>query len=1515
MSNHSLPDTAWTPCLGPQLARSTELAGFQLLDSSARLNVYSQIERDLDDWFKTRLPVYAEMIRRLAAQHTSDSRTDTNDPPAIDHSLYAAGGAEAPTAVESPRSGEPVEDAGASTPVASSANPLDEEAARRRRAEKAPYDPLAQARSDVARVMAGQGVGDPATRDERTEHIARELAGTPVYSGRPSPWTSDYWRGQTAAARASLARLPHREDHAWLLARASGIVAHATGQQAVNLDALTPSQEPHREVLEVMVTLVAEEAHRHSEAVGRALARDLTRYFHTPGNTLFTPASRTPEGLPEDSLDVLAQDRPDPENTFAEALRSEPLLRDLDPAMVGEALRILDGELPRRVVIGAEGAAERRQLHHDIRRVAEQLRDIGPAAARTAARHIAHDHPATVLPEGLEERVTDVYNALPKPSDAPTEVSRRLIEAALGKLTGTSRQPLPHLAEQVARTIAYRTPGRLPAGAIGLEIEMETRLSSPDELRHGMKLVENQFLTLTVEKVSPTDPPILEFVSKPLAVFLGEFGRDDRPDADDFFANFEGMVDRIRPKVLVSDLFAGYGEISELARRVTVESTAQKYHPQVTVGTPLVALNDLLRALWMIGRNSPNNLAMGAAIDYATDVARSFYQQRTGEILPRVAVEGMPDPDFRIVRGYAALIFIQAMAPVRLAAERQKLVSLYRPWPKSFMNVALRHDPSVVREELPADVQDFFDTQGSGLIAEFASYARRLSPEILDPLQVENSWTVEVYLENAFLKSPRYHASQKHMAISTTFASVDRSEHLRVSGEEEIAYVLLELRAYPEYTERSDLRRVFEDAREATLDIALRAMGNYEPYIPEYNAQTPLREIESMLHNARYLKTAASAMFDTEDMPRLNRLWAEELVWIVNDRSPEDESSIEQRLEQVSTDAQDFLNDLYTVAGQIQLNARHRGLRSTESEDWKAVAVTIRQVENLQSVYPLSLFPRLAPEKSLDSILREWTRTSSRSPFSMRSNTVKPIDAAVKDSVKKPQDADRLRTVLIRIEEWRRTRAERDRDSVGETYIRQLERRALRELVGSEVAGQDVSSVASLVPSDTSGMPDARHPLPAEVMEEPLRPEQWRHRRSAGAPAVVSTERFFPMLSSTAEAVTTAPGGGLRFSPAGSNVLIRAEVRRIQADDGRWVRDIMLRLPVRTGEGFSQEDILPFQAQVNDLLNQHLNRGFPLPRSQDQLHIEVVLRDEPTHEEAIELSRRTEPGGSDQLHIRLHTEVRSADPGLSERNSALDRATVLHEFLHYAGLGDHGTVPGSVFRHLATQVDAYGAMTGNRDLTGDVVPAHYLDAIERVSESGPALPELGLDSGSRPQEDRTGVKRTRAGLISFLDEPRAVPSSGGGGARGSGEENSGLSRARTRTAPHTKQKPPSRDSHATRMRAAGDGESLSPATFTMAELTGFEGEDLARLLASDAGRADRRSVMETAVQQGIGTIRKYVDDQAPWVALPDVTLHVVVPADHVSVWMELVQQLVNRLDHSIVAKLQTGPVTVCPPEG
>ncbi|MFE8950389.1 hypothetical protein [Streptomyces sp. NPDC007856] len=284
-------------------------------------------------------------------------------------------------------------------------------------------------------------------------------------------------------------------------------------------------------------------------------------------------------------------------------------------------------------------------------------------------------------------------------------------------------------------------------------------------------------------------------------------------------------------------------------------------------------------------------------------------------------------------------------------------------------------------------------------------------------------------------------------------------------------------------------------------------------------------------------------------------------------------------------------------------------------------------------------------------------------------------------------------------------------------------------LLAPRQAGQAGLATAPLIPLDTSAATVARRPEPVSAVENPVRADQWQQRRTS-TPAVLSTERFVPMLSSTVDAAPDRGGEGLRFSPEGPNVLIRAEIQRVQADDGRWVRSIVLRRPVRTGEGFSEDDILPFQDRVNDLLNRHFNPGFRLPRSQDQLHIEVALHFDPDHAEAIELSRSAEPGGSDQLHIRLHTQDPTVDPAVSERDSALDDATALNEFLRYAGLGDSGMVPGSVFRHLAAQADAHGAMAGHRDLTTAVVPPHHLDAIEQVSESGPLLPETAHEPAS-----------------------------------------------------------------------------------------------------------------------------------------------------------------------------------------
>lgn len=262
---------------------------------------------------------------------------------------------------------------------------------------------------------------------------------------------------------------------------------------------------------------------------------------------------------------------------------------------------------------------------------------------------------------------------------------------------------------------------------------------------------------------------------------------------------------------------------------------------------------------------------------------------------------------------------------------------------------------------------------------------------------------------------------------------------------------------------------------------------------------------------------------------------------------------------------------------------------------------------------------------------------------------------------------------------------------------------------------------AALEPFDTSALPGARQPTPATAIERPVPLEAWSHRRTS-APATLSTERFLPDLSSTVTPRTDLAGHtGLEFSAEGQTVLVRMGLQRVQADDGRWVRAITLRLPVHTGEGFVPDDISAFSDHVNDLFDQYLNNRYQLSRSGDQLHLNAQLYLDPDHPESIELTRTAAPEFSDQLHIRLHTGD-PADP--ADLTPHFDDAVVLHELLHYTGLANHGLSPDSVFRHLAVQTDAYGIMTGNRDLSRNPVPQHYLDTIEEVTDSGPNLPEI-----------------------------------------------------------------------------------------------------------------------------------------------------------------------------------------------
>ncbi|MFE2422676.1 hypothetical protein [Streptomyces hokutonensis] len=220
----------------------------------------------------------------------------------------------------------------------------------------------------------------------------------------------------------------------------------------------------------------------------------------------------------------------------------------------------------------------------------------------------------------------------------------------------------------------------------------------------------------------------------------------------------------------------------------------------------------------------------------------------------------------------------------------------------------------------------------------------------------------------------------------------------------------------------------------------------------------------------------------------------------------------------------------------------------------------------------------------------------------------------------------------------------------------------------------------------------------------PLRPEQWRARREQAAWAVLRTERYDPARDPLAD----RPGAGLL---GGRDVVVRAAVARIQAEDGRWIRNLSLHLPVRFGDGFGPGDLAAYRERLQSLLDTHVNDGRRLPGSGDQLHIDVDLEHRPDHPEAVEISRSDAPQRAwDQFTFPLgnHEGVR-------------DDARALHELLHYSGLPDRYHDVTTLFRRLEEQTDRAGLMA---DIDSIDVPDTYLQTIAEVTESGPVLRDL-----------------------------------------------------------------------------------------------------------------------------------------------------------------------------------------------
>lgn len=216
----------------------------------------------------------------------------------------------------------------------------------------------------------------------------------------------------------------------------------------------------------------------------------------------------------------------------------------------------------------------------------------------------------------------------------------------------------------------------------------------------------------------------------------------------------------------------------------------------------------------------------------------------------------------------------------------------------------------------------------------------------------------------------------------------------------------------------------------------------------------------------------------------------------------------------------------------------------------------------------------------------------------------------------------------------------------------------------------------------------------------PVRPEEvaaWDETTTAA----VHTERFDPKLVQSRRE---------RGRLDGSMTLIRHHVRRMVMPDGRTVRQFFVTLPVRLVDGLDAQHLAAFRARVQSALDAHVNTGYLLPDSGDQLHVTAEFVASSGHSEAVTLSQATgAPDRADQRHWDL---------GHSD-------AVLMHEILHYLGLADEysDAHEQTENRHLfrrddrASGVRREGLMVNTGPQSLENLPKDYLATIERVSEN------------------------------------------------------------------------------------------------------------------------------------------------------------------------------------------------------
>ncbi|MFK8910995.1 hypothetical protein [Streptomyces sp. YS-3] len=247
----------------------------------------------------------------------------------------------------------------------------------------------------------------------------------------------------------------------------------------------------------------------------------------------------------------------------------------------------------------------------------------------------------------------------------------------------------------------------------------------------------------------------------------------------------------------------------------------------------------------------------------------------------------------------------------------------------------------------------------------------------------------------------------------------------------------------------------------------------------------------------------------------------------------------------------------------------------------------------------------------------------------------------------------------------------------------------------------------SRAPADTNSRDTVASPRTSgERVPRPISPDEMRVFHDTRT-AEVNTERFDPKAQQEGLRDGRLVGADGRLN--GSWTQIRHHVRRGRLPDGRTVRQFFVTLPFKLMDGLSPADLTQLQSRVQNALDTHVNVGYKLPDSGDQLHVTATFLERPDHGEKVTLTATTPAEGTDQDHwgVRDHDGV------------------LVHEVLHYLGLSDEysDAAKKAEDRHLFRRHDdASGVRT--EGLMADALltdladlPKDYLSTIEKVSDT------------------------------------------------------------------------------------------------------------------------------------------------------------------------------------------------------